>query len=211
MAVGRLVTREVGIEVAGREATTAVAPFVLVAVLLAGLAFGPAPQILAAVAPGTIWLVTLLAAAPLARGVAAAEQDEGCWDLLRLLVSPTQLLAGKLAAMWLHLLITWALTAALVAVVFPAPFPLAAIVAGPLGALGLAAVTVAFGTLLAAGRRRSGLLSVLLLPSGLPVLVAGTAVGLPGSAGMPWLALLVAYDVLMVVATWAVFPVLLEE
>jgi heme exporter protein B len=180
-------------------------------VLLAGLAFGPVPQTLAAVAPGTVWLVTLLAAAPLARGVAAAEQDEGCWDLLRVLVPPTQLLAGKLAGLWLHLLLTWGLAAGLVAVVFPAPLPLAALIAGPLGTLGLAAVTVAFGTLLAAGRRRAGLISVLLLPSGLPVLVAGTALGVPGPSATPWLALLVAYDVLMVAATWAVFPVLLEE
>jgi heme exporter protein B len=205
------VRREIAVEVAGLEATTVVAPFVLVAVLLAGLAFGPVPQTLAAVAPGTVWLVTLLAAAPLARGVAAADQDEGCWDLLRVLVPPTQLLAGKLAGLWLHLLLTWALAAGLVALVFPAPLPPAALVAGPLGTLGLAAVTVAFGTLLAAGRRRAGLISVLLLPSGLPVLVAGTALGVPGPSATPWLALLVAYDVLMVAATWAVFPVLLEE
>lgn len=211
MAVTELVRREIAVEWAGREATTVVAPFVVAAVLLAGLAFGPAPRVLTAVAPGTVWLVTLLAAAPLARGLAAAEQDEGCWDLLRLLATPAQLLAGKLVAIWLQLLLTWALAALLVATVFPTTVTVASLLAGPLGAAGLAAVTLAFGTLLASGRQRSALLPVLLLPAALPVLVAGTAVGLPQAPAVPWLALLVAYDVLMVVVAWAVYPVLLEE
>lgn len=209
--VAAVVRREVEIEVAGREAVTTVVPFVLAAVLLAWLAMGPVPAVLRTVAPGSVWLVLLFAAPALARGVAAAERDEGTWDLMRGLLSPATLVAGKVGALWLQYLLTWGLAAALVTLMFPAPLPWTALVAAPLGTLGLAGLTVAFGALLVGERRRGGLLSVLLLPLALPVLLAGVALGVPGREAFPWLALLVGYDVLVSAALWAVAPVLLEE
>ena len=101
-----LVRRELRLEAAGREATTTVLPFVLAAVLLAGLAMGPARDVLETVAPGVVWLVVLFAAPALARSVAAAERDEGAWDPLRGLVPPVALLVGKIGGLWLHYLVT---------------------------------------------------------------------------------------------------------
>ena len=206
-----LVRRELRLEAAGREATTTVLPFVLAAVLLAGLAMGPSRDVLEAVAPGVIWLVVLFAAPALARSVAAAERDEGAWDPLRGLVPPVALLAGKIGGLWLHYLVTWGVAAALVTIMFPAPMPWPGLVAGPVGTLGLAALTVAFGVLLVGARRRAGLLAVLLLPLALPVLLAGVTMGTPGQDHMPWTVLLVGYDVLVLVTVWAVHPALLEE
>jgi heme exporter protein B len=141
-----LVRRELRLEASGREATSTVLPFVLAAVLLAGLAMGPSRELLRAVAPGVIWLVVLFAAPALARSVAAAEREDGTWDTLRGLVPPVALLAGKIGGLWLHYLVTWAVAAALVTVMFPAPMPLPGLVAGPVGTLGLAGLTVAFGS-----------------------------------------------------------------
>jgi heme exporter protein B len=210
-AAAVLVARELRIERSGRESLSTVLPFVAVAVLMAGLAFGGQQRVLAAVAPGTVWLVVLFAAAPLARLAAAAERDEGTWDLLRGLVAPTALLAGKIGGLWVQFLATWAVAAGLAAVLLPAPVRWPALAAGPLGTLGVATLTVAFGTLLAGAGRRGGLLAVLLLPVTLPLLLAGTALGTPGIPSLPWLLLLVAYDVLVVAAVWAVHPALLEE
>ncbi|MGH3665443.1 MAG: heme exporter protein CcmB [Egibacteraceae bacterium] len=207
----RVAARDVAVEVSGREAATAVVPLVVAAVLLAGLAFGPRPDVLAAVGPGLSWLVVLFAAVPLARGVAAAEQAEGCWDLLRAFVSPASLLAGKVLALWLWLVAAWALSTALTVGLFNAPVAAAAVLAGPLGTLGLAGVTVTFGTVLASAEGRSGLLAVLLLPAGLPALLAGTEAGTSGVAPLPWLGLLLAYNLVSLAVAWAVFPFLLEE
>src|SRR5882672_7043090 len=107
--VAILVRRELSLEAAGRELVTVVPPLVAGSVVLAGLAFGPRPATLAAVGPGLPWLLTLFAAVPLARGVAAVEREEGCWDLLRGLVSPTRLLLGKVLSTWLWLAGAWAL------------------------------------------------------------------------------------------------------
>jgi heme exporter protein B len=206
-----LVRRELRLEASGREATSTVLPFVLAAVLLSGLAMGPARELLRTVAPGVIWLVVLFAAPALARSVATAERDEGTWDLLRGLAPPMALVAGKIGGLWLHYLVTWAVAAVLVTVMFPAPMPWPGLVAGPVGTLGLAALTAAFGTLLVGSRRRAGLLAVLLLPLALPVLLAGVTMGTPGQDHTPWTVLLLGYDLLVLVTVWAVHPALLEE
>lgn len=207
----RVFAREVALEAAGREAVAVVPPFVLATVLAVGLGFGTAPEIATAVSPGLPWLVVLFAAVPLAHGVAAAERDEGCWDLLRALVLPGALLAGKLGALWLMLAATWGLAAVLAAVASGAGLAAAALPAGLLGTLGLAAVVVIFGVVLAGAERGSGLLTVLLLPVGVPALLAGTQAATLGAEPLPWLSLLAAYDLVVLAVAWAVFPVLLEE
>lgn len=207
----RVAARDVAVERAGREAATAVVPLVVAAVLLAGLGFGPRPDVLAAVGPALSWLVVLFAAVPLARGVAAAERAEGCWDLLRAFVPPASLLAGKVLALWLWLAAGWTLSTALTVGLLNAPVAPAAVAAGPLGTLGLAGMTVTFGTVVAGVERRGGLLAVLLLPAGLPALLAGAEASTPGVAPLPWLGLLVAYDLVSLAVAWAVFPLLLEE
>lgn len=203
--------RDVAVEVAGREAAVAVLPFVLAALVLGGLAFGPDPARLAAVAPGLVWLVVLIAAVPLARGVAAAEREDGCWDLLRSQVRASALLAGKVAVLWAWLALSWLVAAALAAAALAAPMTAAAVAGGILGTAGLAAVTTVFGVLLADSAQRGGLLAVLVLPVALPALLAGVQAAAPGVDALPWLAVLAAYDALAVTVAWAVFPVLLEE
>ncbi len=206
-----LLRRELTVELASRETLATVAPFVGVLVLLGGLAFGPRPSVLTATAPGLVWLVVLVTAVPLAPGVAVAEAADDAWDLLRSVARPGGLLAGKLAAMWLRLLVGWALATALVAALFQVPATLAAIAGGLLGTVGVAALTVLLGVLLPATARRPALLAVLLLPASLPALVAGTATATAAVSAAPWLALLAIFDLLTLTVTWAVFPILLED
>jgi len=206
-----LTGREVALEAAGRELITVVPPFVLAAVLLSGLGFGPRPDVLRTVAPALSWLVVLFAAVPLARGVAAAEREEGCWNLMRALGSPSALFAGKVAALTLWLAATWGGAAVLVAALLDAPMTAAGALAGALGAVGLAVLVVMFGVTLAGAQRRNGLLSVLLCPAALPVLLAGAQAATPGVDARPWLGLLAAFDVIGLAVAWAMFPVLMEE
>lgn len=209
--VALVAMREVRLEIAGREATVTVLPFVVALLVLAGLAFGVRPEIAAAVGPGLVWFVVLVAALPLARGVAAAEYAEGAWDVLRALTRPTALLGGKLTAMWLWLLACWLLAVTVAAVLLDVSWPAVAIAGGLLGTFGLAVSTVVLGVLLPTGTRRPGLLAVLLFPGAVPVLVAGTQLATPGVPALPWLALLASYDAITLLCAWAVFPALLEE
>ncbi|SDY66128.1 heme exporter protein B [Modestobacter sp. DSM 44400] len=206
-----LLRRELAIEKASRETLVTVAPFVGVLVLLGGLAFGPRPAVFAATAPGMVWFAVLVAAVPLAPTVAIAEAADDAWDLLRAVAAPGALLAGKLAAMWLRLLVGWGLATLLVATLFGVPATTAGLAGGVVATLGVAALTVLLGTLLPATTRRPALLAVLLLPASLPALVAGTQTATTGVPAAPWLALLAVFDLLTLTVTWAVFPTLLED
>lgn len=206
-----LLRREVDVERAGREALVTTAPLLAAFVVLAGLAFGPGPRQLAAAAPGTVWLAVLVAAVPLSRAVAAVEVAEDCWDLLRGLTTPTALLAGKLLGVWAGLLLSWLLASGLVAALFDAWPPAAALWGGFAGTLGLASSTTVLGVLVAAGTRRRGLLAALLLPTGLPALLAGTQLSTPGRPVLPWAVMMGLYAAMLVTTAWALFPTLLEE
>lgn len=203
--------RELAVERAGREALVTTAPLAAAFVVLAGLALGPAPEQLARAAPGTVWLAVLVATVPLARTVATVEVAEDAWDAVRALVPASALLLGKLLALWLALGLTWLLATALVALLFDAPPPAAGLWAGAVGTLALAALTTALGVVVAAGTRRRGLLSSLLLPAALPVLLAGTQLSTPGVPALPWAVMMALYAAVVGTACWAVFPALLEE
>ncbi|MPY99265.1 MAG: hypothetical protein GEU97_14935 [Actinophytocola sp.] len=203
--------RDVSLELSGREASITVLPFVAALMMLAGLGLGGQGPVLSAAAPGLVWLVVLVSAIPLARGVAAAERADGCWDLLRALASPTALLAGKLAALWLWLLIAWAVASMLAVALLGAAWRPEAAVAGVLGTFGVAVTTVVLGVLLPHGARRPGLIAVLLVPGAVPVLIAGTHLAAPATSGLPWALLLASYDAISLITAYAVFPALLEE
>lgn len=208
---GAVLRREIAVEWAGRETLVTTAPFVAAFVVLAGLAFGPTPRVLEATVGGSVWLAVLVATVPLAGSVAGAEMAEDSWDAVRCLVAPGVLFAGKLLAVWLGLGVTWALAEALGVVLFGVPMPPQAVYGGVVGTLALAALTVAFGVLVASGARRRGLMAALLLPAGLPALLAGSQLASANIPVLPWAVLMTLYAVVVVTAGWAVFPALIEE
>jgi heme exporter protein B len=79
------------------------------------------------------------------------------------------------------------------------------------GTLALAALTTGLGVLTASGPRRRGLLAALVLPAGLPAMLAGTELAAEQTAVLPWAVLTTLYAAVVVTAVWAVFPALLEE
>ena len=203
--------REAAVERAGRELLTTALPLAAAFVVLAGLAFGPEPQALGRTAGGTVWLAVLVATLPVARAVLSAEMTEDSWDVLRGLITPGAMFTGKLLGVWVALLSVWALTSGLVVMLFDVRPPLAAVGAGVLGTLSLASLTTAVGVLVATGSRRRGLLPALVLPAGLPALLAGAQLSTPGVVALPWAVLLVAYSAVLLTVCWTVFPALLEE
>jgi heme exporter protein B len=202
--------RELSVERASWRSTSTVLPFTLAAMLLAGLAVGPGRDVLAAAAPGIVWLVVLLAAVPLARAVSVDERSDDAWDLLRSLVPPTAIAAGKLIGIWLVLLATWSLAAVLAVAGLAASWPPLSVLVAVLGTLGLAATLVLMGAVLGSSSSRQGALATLVLVAGLPAVVAGSQ-----SATDPdplrWLVLVTAWDALTLTVLWACFPLVLEE
>lgn len=203
-----VVRRDLAIETATREASATVPPLLMASLLLAGLGFELPPEMLAALAPGLVWLLVLTVAVPLARALLAAERDDDAWDLLRSLTSPSALLAGKTTSLCLQLWLVWGFGAVLAVALLGAHWSSAAVLAAALAMPGVAANGTVYGTLMGE-HRRPALLTTLVLTAGLPALVAGSQAAVTEQPG-PWFVLLVVYDLVTIVTAWAVFPVLLE-
>ena len=170
--------------------------------------------------PGLLWLGFVLSGLVALGRTFLLERENDCWD--GLLLTPgdkSAIYLGKVAGNLLLMLIVEAILLALFALFFNVDvghaLPALSLVL-LLGTIGFAAVGTLFAAMTAHVRAREVLFPVLLLPVQVPVLlgaVKATEAALAGeslSAVSPWLQLLVAADVVYVVAGLLTFDALLE-
>jgi len=193
-----LLLRELRLSARHGADTLAAVMFFVLAGALFPLAIGPAPEVLARLAPGIVWVGALLAALlPLDR-LFGADFEDGSLDQLLLAGLPAMAVAAvKAAAHWLSTGLPLLLAAGPLAVMLQMRGE-----AVPVLLLGLLPGTVALsllGTMGAAvvlGARRGGvLLPLLVLPLAAPVLIFGAAAAEAAGSGLsprPHLLLLAA-------------------
>lgn len=175
---------------------------------------------LTAVLPGLLWLAFILSGMLGLGRVFLVERENDCWE--GLLLAPgdkSAIYLGKLAGSLTLMFVVEAMVLALFALFFnvdlgPVLPPLMIVIA--LGTVGFAAMGTLFAALTAQARARELLFPVLLLPVLVPVLLgtvkATEAVLLrePLADVAHWLKLLVAADVIYVVAGLLTFDFILE-
>jgi heme exporter protein B len=170
--------------------------------------------------PGLLWLGFILSGLLALGRTFLVERENDCWD--GLLLAPgdkSAIYLGKVAANLLLMLVVEAILLALFAFFFNVDvaraLPALALIL-PLGTLGFAAVGTLFAAMTAHVRAREVLFPVLLLPVEVPVLLGAVKAteaalaGEPLSAVAQWLQLLVAADVVYLVAGLLTFDALLE-
>ena len=203
-----------------KESLNALFVFALLLLFLFQFTLGPDRDRLRAAMPGLLWLGFVLAGLLGLGRSFVLERENDCWEAL--LLTP-----GDKGAIYVGKLVGNLLLMALVETVVLGLFTLfmnvdigrampglLAVLA--LGTLGIAAVGTLFGAMTAHVRARELLFPVLLLPVLVPVLlgiVKSTEALLAGEAlgsVSHWLQLLVAADVIYVVAGLLTFDVLLE-
>lgn len=163
--------------------------FFLIALSLLALGVGAAPEVLAKMAPGALWVFALLACLLSLDRLFQADFEDGSLDGLMLSQTPLEgIVAAKAAA---H----WASTTAPMIVVSPI---LAAMLNLPAAAYPALLITLALGTpalsligavgaALTVGLRRGGLLmSVLVLPLYLPTLIFAALAVRSAAEGGEW-------------------------
>jgi heme exporter protein B len=172
--------------------------FFVIAAALFPLGVGPAPEILARIGVGVIWVLALLAVMLSLERLYQADAEDGTLELLGQSVLPLELAAlAKCAAHWL--------TSGL-ALVVASPL-LAVLLQLPADAVGVLALALLLGTptltligsigaaLLLGARRGSVLLALLVLPLYIPVLIFGVSAvegEVMGLSGRPQLLILAA-------------------
>jgi heme exporter protein B len=215
-----IAAKDIRIEIRGRHATSTLLPFAATLLVSFGFAFGPGRAELERQAPGLLWIAVLFGSVMAARRAFQMESEDGALEgLLLAPVDKAAVYLGKTAAVALQLAVLVVATLVLVVALFDLALtnilPIAAAFA--LGTIGLAAMAGLLGILADAERTREAVLPLLVLPLVAPVLIAGvravSASTDPATSGdvVPWLGLLVAFDVVFVSLGVLVFGFLMED
>jgi len=173
-----LLTRDLRLSLRHGSDSLATLLFFLLTAALFPLAIGPAPETLARMAPGIVWVCALLAALlPLDR-LFGADFEDGSLDHLLLCGLPAPAVAAaKACAHWLVTGLPLLLAAAPLAVILRMPADeIPALLAGLLPGTVVLSLLGTTGAAIVLGARRGGvLLPLLVLPLAAPVLIFGAA------------------------------------
>jgi heme exporter protein B len=215
-----VVWKDVLVERRSKETVNAVLFFSVLLLFVFEFTLGGDRERLTAMLPGLLWLGVLLAGLLGLGRSFVLERENDCWEAL--LLTPGDKgavyvgkLIGNLLLMGLVEAVVLVLFTLFMNVDVARAFP-GLLVVLALGTLGIAAVGTLFGAMTAHVRARELLFPVLLLPVLVPVLLAivkSTEALLAGEAlgaVSHWLKLLIAADVIYVVASLLTFDVLLE-
>jgi heme exporter protein B len=183
----KLLARELRLSLRHGTDSLAAILFFLVAGALFPLAIGPAPETLARIAPGIVWVCALLAALlPLDRLFGADAEDGSLDHLLLSGLPPAAIALGKAAAHWLTTGLPLLLAAIPLAVMLRLPeeaFP--ALLLGLVPGTAFLSLLGTAGAALVLGARRGGvLLPLLVLPMAVPALIFGVAAADAAAVGL---------------------------
>jgi heme exporter protein B len=208
-------------ELRGRHAIVSTLFFAAVVLLLFGFALGPDAARLREAAPGLLWLAVVFAGILAVNRLHLLETDDGAMEQLALYpVARRAIYAGKALAGFAVMLVLGLVVLGAVGVLFAvdigsAWLPLLLTVV--LGALGVAAVGTFYAGVTVRMRAREVMLPLLVLPVLAPLLLGAVKATVAALTGDPfgeltaWLQLLIAFDLIMLVAGAATYGFLLED
>ncbi|MCX7375927.1 MAG: heme exporter protein CcmB [Alphaproteobacteria bacterium] len=183
----KLLARELRLSLRHGTDSLAAILFFLVAGALFPLAIGPAPETLARIAPGIVWVCALLAALlPLDRLFGADAEDGSLDHLLLSGLPPAAIALGKAAAHWLTTGLPLLLAAIPMAIMLRLPDEaLPALLLGLIPGTAFLSLIGTTGAALVLGARRGGvLLPLLVLPMAVPALIFGVAAADAAALGL---------------------------
>jgi heme exporter protein B len=208
-------------ELRGRHAIVSTLFFSAVVLLLFGFALGPDSARLATAAPGLLWLAVVFAGMLAVSRLHLLETDDGALEQLALYpISRRAIYLGKALAGLAVMLVLGLVVLGAVGILFAVDIGgawLPLVVTVLLGSIGIAAVGTFYAGVTVRLRAREVMLPLLMLPVLAPLLLAAVKATSAALAGDPfgelgaWLQLLVAFDVIMVVAGAATYGYLLED
>ncbi len=218
-AVSAIVWKDLAAELRSRELLSAMLVFALLVILIFNFALELDAQARSTVTAGVLWVTFAFAGTLGLTRSMAMEKDRGCLDgLLLAPVDRSAIYFGKAIGNLVFMLIVEAIVLPVYTVLYSvnlfAPGLLLVIV---LGSIGYVAVGTLLSSMAVQTRTRDVLLPILLFPMVIPILIAAVKSSngfLQGSAMadiLPWINLLVVYDVIFIAAAFMVFDYIVEE
>ncbi len=218
-AVSAITWKDLSAELRSRELLSSMLVFSLLVIMIFYFALELDVKARMSITAGALWVTFAFAGTLGLNRSMAVEKDRGCLDgLLLAPVDRSVIYFGKAISNLIFMLIVEAIVLPAYSVMYNVNlFNLGFIMVTLLGSIGYIAV----GTLLAAmsvqTRTRDVLLPILLFPLVIPVLVAavkasnGFLLALDMSEILPWINILVVYDVIFIAVAFMVFDSVVEE
>lgn len=218
--IGAIARKDLRTELRARAGFNSVVALGVTILVLLGLALGPDSNALRNAAVGAVWLATLFSGVLAFNRSYQIELETGALEpLLMYPGARWTIFAGKLLANLLFVTLMLAIVIPAGIVLFGVPLPeawlqLLGVVA--LGIVGLTTLGTFYAAMSSRSRAREVLLPLLLFPMLVPALLAATmatrallGADLMNDASI-WIRLLLAYDVIFVVATLLAFEHVIE-
>ncbi|MBS1249534.1 MAG: hypothetical protein MAG431_01114 [Chloroflexi bacterium] len=218
-ALGAIVWKDLAAELRSRELLSSMLVFALLVILIFNFALELDIKARDTITAGILWVTFAFAGTLGLNRSMASEKDRGCLD--GLLLAPVDRSAiyfgkaiGNLVFMFIVEIIVLPVYSVLYNVNLFQPGLLLVIF---LGSLGYVAVGTLLATMAVQVRTRDILLPILLFPLALPVLIAsvkasnGFLQAIPLAEIMPWLNLLIVYDIIFTAIAFMVFDYVVEE
>lgn len=219
--VRAIARKDVTTELRAKAGFNSVASLGVTILVLLGLALGPDAQALRDAAVGAVWLALLFSGVLAFNRSFQVELESGALEPLLQYPGPRwTIFAGKLLGNLIFLMLMVAIVVAVGIVLFSVRIPsrwptLLGVLA--LGVVGLVVLGTFYASMASRSRAREVLLPLLLFPMLVPVLVAATTASkallgadLMHDAGA-WIRLLVAYDLIFLIATFIAFEHVIES
>lgn len=213
--------KDLAIELRTRSAFLSVVVFALLGLVIFFFAWDPTAVAAIDLAPGVLWVTfTFAGLLGLHRSFGAEVQDRAIDGLLAAPVDREAIYLGKALANTLFVAAVLLVALPAVALFYNLPLARSLMALGPvavLAAVGLVAIGTLFSAMAVNTRLAELLLPMLSLPFFVPIVMASAQAstrllaGRPPAEAMPWIRLLVAFDIVFLVASTLAYPHTVEE
>jgi heme exporter protein B len=218
-AIGAITWKDLAAELRSRELISAMLVFALLVILIFNFALELDPVTRRVATPGILWATFAFAGTLGLNRSMAVEKDRGCLDgLLLAPVDRSAIYFGKSVSNLAFMLIVEVVVLPVYSILYNTNlFNPGLILVILLGSIGYVAVGTLLSSMAVQTRTRDVLLPILLFPVVIPILIAavkassGILQGLPLSEVMPYINLLIVYDVIFIAVAYMVFDFVVEE
>jgi heme exporter protein B len=218
-ALSAVVWKDLAAELRSRELLSSMLVFALLVILIFNFALELDANARANVTSGVLWVTFTFAGTLGLNRSMAVEKDRGCLDgLLLAPVDRSAIYFGKALGNLIFMLVVEAIVLPVYSVLYNTNlFQPGLLLVILLGSIGYVAVGTLLASMAVQTRTRDVLLPILLFPVVIPVIIAavkgssGFLQAIPMDEIVPWINLLVVYDVIFTAVAFMVFDYVVEE
>lgn len=218
-AVTAIVWKDIAAELRSRELISAMLVFALLVILIFNFALELDAKTRSTVTAGVLWVTFAFAGTLGLTRSMAVEKDRGCLDgLLLAPVDRSAIYFGKVIGNLIFMLIVEAIVLPVYSILYNINlFNLGLVLVILLGSIGYVSVGTLLASMAVQTRTRDILLPILLFPVEIPVFIAavkastGFLSGIELAEIMPWINLLLVYDVIFTAVAFMLFDFVVEE